>query len=134
MTSIHRFATLATLARLVIAFGIQDPAAGAEAAPGNAGNDYSQRHELTGADLEIFLDALVPTQLFRDHIAGAVVVVVKDGKVLLAKGFGYADMETRQPITPATLCRPGSISKLFTATAVMQLVEKAKINLDRGRE
>src|SRR5215831_14982075 len=123
------YAILATLAWPVMAFDIQ--ATRAEAPPDNVGNDYSQRHELTGTDLEIFLDALVPTQLFRDHIAGAIVVVVKDGKVLLAKGFGYADMETRQPITPATLCRPGSISKLFTAIAVMQLVEKGKINLDR---
>lgn len=112
-----------------MAFDIQ--AARAEAPLGNTDNDYSQRHELTGTDLEIFLDALVPTQLFRDHIAGAVIVVVKDGKVLLAKGFGYADIETRQPITPATVCRPGSISKLFTAIAVMQLVEKGKIDLDR---
>jgi len=129
MTSIHPYVILAALAWPVMAFDIQ--AARAEAPLGNAGNDYSQRHELAGTDLQIFLDALVPTQLFRDHIAGAVVVVVKDGKVLLAKGFGYADMETRQPITPSTLCRPGSISKLFTAIAVMQLVEKGKIDLDR---
>ena len=108
-----------------MAFDIQP--ARAEAPSGNAANDDSQRHELTETDLEIFLDALVPTQLFRDHIAGAIVVVAKDGKVLLAKGFGYADMQTRQPITPATLCRPGSICKLFTAIAVMQLVEKGKI-------
>jgi len=115
----------------VIAFGIQYPAIGAEAPRDDAGKDYSRRHELTGTDLEIFLDALVPTQLFRDHIAGAVVVVVKDGRVLLAKGFGYADVETRQPITPSTLFRAGSISKLFTGVAVMQLVEKGKIDLDR---
>src|SRR5262249_34042207 len=131
MTSIHPYAILAKLAWLVMAFGIQDPAAGAETPPGNAGNDYSRRHELTGTDLEIFLDALVPTQLFRDHIAGAVVVVVKDGRVLLAKGFGYADVETRQPITPSTLFRPGSISKLFTGVAVIQSVEKGKIELER---
>src|SRR5215471_20176110 len=79
MTSIHPYAILATLAWTVMALNIQ--AARAEAPPANAGNDYSQRHELTGTDLEIFFDALVPTQLFRDHIAGAVAVVVKDGKV-----------------------------------------------------
>src|SRR5262245_62555878 len=119
MTSIHPYMILAALAWHVMAFEIQ--AARAEAPLGNAGNDDPQRHELTGTDLEIFLDALVPTQLFRDHIAGAVVVVVKDGKLLLAKGFGYADMESRQPITPSTVFRPGSISKMFTAVAVMTL-------------
>jgi CubicO group peptidase (beta-lactamase class C family) len=131
MTSIHPDAILATLAWLVLTFAIPDLAAGAEAPPGSAGNDYSQRRALTGTDLEIFLDALVPTQLFRDGIAGAAVVVVNDGEVLLAKGFGYANIETREPITPSTVFRPGSISKLFTGIAVMQLVEKGKIDLDR---
>jgi Beta-lactamase len=131
MTSIRASVKPASLAWLVTAFGIQCRAAGAEAPPDHCQSNSPQRHELTGGDLETFLDALVPMQLFRDHIAGAVVVVVKDGKVLLAKGFGYADVETRQPITPSTLFRPGSISKLFTGIAVMQLVEKGKIDLDR---
>ncbi len=58
-------------------------------------------------------------------------MVVKDGQVLLEKGFGYADVEKKKPVDPeATLFRPGSISKLFTWTAVMQLVEQGKIDLD----
>ena len=89
-------------------------------------------HELTAADLESFLDGMMPAQLEREDIAGAVIAVVKDGKLLFAKGYGYSDMEKRQPVTPdATLFRPGSISKLFTWTSIMQLVEQGKLDLDK---
>src|SRR5215831_8654815 len=88
--------------------------------------------ELTKADFETLLDALIPSQLQNRDIAGAVVSVVKDGNVLFQKGYGYADVEAKRPILPdQTLFRPGSISKLFTATAVMQLVEQGKLDLDR---
>jgi CubicO group peptidase (beta-lactamase class C family) len=88
--------------------------------------------ELTKADFETFLDALIPSQLRNRNIAGAVVSVVKDGQVLFRKGYGYADVEEKKPVIPdQTLFRPGSISKLFTATAVMQLVEQGKLDLDR---
>jgi CubicO group peptidase (beta-lactamase class C family) len=88
--------------------------------------------ELTATDLEAFLDGLMPTQLERENVAGAVVAVVKDGKVLLVKGFGYSDMDKRTPVTSdATLFRPGSISKLFTWTSVMQLVEQGRLDLDK---
>ena len=88
--------------------------------------------ELTRADFETFLDALIPSQLQNRNIAGAVVSVVKDGQVLFQKGYGYADVEAKKPVLPdQTLFRPGSISKLFTATAVMQLVEQGKLDLDR---
>ena len=61
----------------------------------------------------------------------AVVVVVKDGKILFEKGYGYSDVAKRKPVDPeSTLFRPGSVSKLFTWTAVMQLVEQGKIDLD----
>ena len=87
---------------------------------------------LTKQDFETFLDALIPSELRTRNIAGAVVSVVKDGQVLLQKGYGYADFEAKKPVIPdQTLFRPGSISKLFTATAVMQLVEQGKLDLDR---
>jgi CubicO group peptidase (beta-lactamase class C family) len=89
-------------------------------------------HEMTAADVEAFLDGFLPMQLQRENIAGAVVCVVKDGKVLFAQGYGYSDVEKKTPVTvDATLFRPGSISKLFTWTAVMQLVEQGKLNLDQ---
>jgi CubicO group peptidase (beta-lactamase class C family) len=89
-------------------------------------------HALTREDVEAYFDGFFPDALARADIAGAVVVVVKDGKVLLEKGYGFSDIKTRAPVDPArTLFRPGSISKLFTWTAVMQLVEQGKLDLDR---
>lgn len=88
--------------------------------------------ELNAADLEVFLDGLVPATIQREDIAGLVISVVKDGQVLFAKGYGYSDAAKKSPITPdATLFRPGSISKLFTWTAVMQQVEAGKLDLDK---
>src|SRR5436190_8784516 len=88
--------------------------------------------QLTKADFETLLDALIPSQLRNRNIAGAVVSVVKDGQVLFQKGYGYADVEEKKPVLPdQTLFRPGSVSKVFTATAVMQLVEQGKLDLSR---
>jgi CubicO group peptidase (beta-lactamase class C family) len=87
--------------------------------------------ELTQADADAWLDGFMPFTLNSNDIAGAVVVIVKDGQVLTQRGFGYADIAARTRVDPATtMFRAGSISKLFTWTAVMQLVEKGKIDLD----
>jgi len=92
----------------------------------------TKAHELTADDLGAFLDGLMPQEIEHADIAGAVVAVVKDGKLLFAKGYGYADVEKKIPVSPeTTLFRPGSISKLFTWTAVMQQVELGKLDLDR---
>jgi CubicO group peptidase (beta-lactamase class C family) len=89
-------------------------------------------HEMTAADVSAFLDGFMPMHLQREDIAGAVVLVVKDGRVLFAKGYGYSNVEKKSSVSPdATLFRPGSISKLFTWTAVMQLVEQGKLDLDK---
>jgi CubicO group peptidase (beta-lactamase class C family) len=88
--------------------------------------------EMTAPDVEAFLDGVMPLQLEREDIAGAVIVVVKDGQILFAKGYGYSDVGKRTPVSAdATLFRPGSISKLFTWTSIMQLVEQKKLDLDR---
>jgi len=88
-------------------------------------------HELTATDVEAFLDGVVPLQLAKDDIAGATIAIVKDGKVLFAKGYGYADIEKKKPVSAEeTLFRPGSVSKLITWTAVMQLFEQGKLDLD----
>jgi len=87
---------------------------------------------LERADLEAWLDGFVPASLERADVAGLVISVVKDGQVLLKKGYGYADVAARRPMDPdRTLMRPGSTSKLFTWTAVMQLVERGQLDLDR---
>jgi len=92
----------------------------------------SSGKQLNAGDLESFLDGLLPLQIGSNDIGGVVVAVVKDGKLLFAKGYGYADVEKKIPISPEhTLFRPGSISKLFTWTAVMQQVELGKLDLDR---
>jgi CubicO group peptidase (beta-lactamase class C family) len=89
-------------------------------------------HPLTKDDVAAWLDGFVPYAIARNGIAGAVVVVVRDNRVLFEKGYGYADVKAEKPVDPtATLFRPGSISKLFTWTAVMQLEEKGKLDLDR---
>jgi CubicO group peptidase (beta-lactamase class C family) len=105
------------------------------ASAGTAGSpdaeSLRQTHELTAADADAWLDGYLPYVLAQADIAGAVVVIVKDGQVLTQRGYGYADVAARQRVDPATtLFRPGSISKLFTWTAVMQLVEQRKIDLD----
>ena len=88
-------------------------------------------HELTRADLEEFFDLLINDQLAREDIAGAVIGVVKDGQIAIAKGYGYADIARHIPATAeASLFRIGSISKLMTWTAAMQLVEQKKLSLD----
>jgi len=89
-------------------------------------------HSLTHDDVEAYFDGFFPDALTRADIAGAVVVVVKDGRIVLEKGYGYADVAARKPVDPKkTLFRPGSVSKLFVWTAVMQLVEQHKLDLDR---
>ena len=74
----------------------------------------------------------MPYALGRGDIPGAVVVVVKDGQILTERGFGFANVaKAHAASTRAPRCfRPGSISKLFTWTAVMQQVEQGKLNLD----
>jgi CubicO group peptidase (beta-lactamase class C family) len=104
-------------------------AAGIAAAPAQNATSVPA---LDAHDARAFFDGLVPYGIHRGDIAGAVVVVVKDGQILLAKGYGYADVAARKPvIADQTLFRPGSISKTFTWTAVMQLVGAGKIDLDK---
>jgi CubicO group peptidase (beta-lactamase class C family) len=91
----------------------------------------SSTHEITEQDLHAFFDGFVPYALHRGDIAGATIAVVKDGQLIFAQGYGYADVKTKKPVVAdQTMFRPGSVSKTFTWTAVMQLVEQGKLNLD----
>lgn len=104
--------------------------AGSDKTPASAA--VSIGHALDRADLEAWLDGMVPYALKAGDMAGAVVIVVKDGSVLLQKGYGYADVGKKVEMDPErTMVRIGSTSKLFTWTAVMQLVEQGKLDLDR---
>lgn len=83
------------------------------------------------AEMEAFLDELLKQEMEENHIAGAAVSVVKDGEVFFTKGYGYADLENKIPVDPGqTLFKIGSVTKLFTWTAVMQLAEKGQLDLD----
>lgn len=102
-----------------------------EAAPAPVAKPV-QAASLNATDLEAFLDGFLPYALERGRIPGAVVVVVRGDGVVLEKGYGFADVAKRKPVSPeTTLFRPGSVSKLFTWTAVMQQVEAGKIDLDK---
>lgn len=87
---------------------------------------------LTAENLASVIDPLVAEWLNESKGVGAVVAVATREGLLFAKGYGRADIESGAPFTvDATLVRPGSISKLFTGVAVMQLVEQGKLDLDR---
>jgi CubicO group peptidase (beta-lactamase class C family) len=115
---------LCSLALLGSVAQAESPAAAPSATP--------PAHTLERADVESWLDGFMPYALEIGDIAGAVVAVVKNGEVVVVKGYGYSDVAARAPVDPQrTLFRPGSTSKLFTWTAVMQLVEQGKLDLDR---
>ncbi|MFE9914244.1 serine hydrolase domain-containing protein [Micromonospora sp. NPDC005553] len=108
------------------------PPIDAPAAPAAASGAGST---LTGADVNAWLDGLLPAALDRTGIAGATVAVVNDGKILTTRGYGYADTggggKAGVPVDPDRhLFRMGSVSKLVTATAVLQLVQDGKLDLD----
>ena len=88
-------------------------------------------HSLELGDLQAFFDGIIPMQLERSDIAGASVLVMKDGNVLLQKGYGYADWKKKTPVDPVTtIFRLASISKLFTWVSIMQLEEQGRVNID----
>ncbi len=77
------------------------------------------------------IDGMVGAQLAENHIAGATVAVVENGRIIFARGYGYADADKRIPvIADRTLFRVGSIGKLFTTIATMQLAEAGKVDLN----
>jgi CubicO group peptidase (beta-lactamase class C family) len=78
-----------------------------------------------------FLDLLFKEKMDEYRIPGAVLVCVKNGQVFYKNGYGYANIESKQGVDPEkTIFRVGSISKLFVATAIMQLVEQGKLDLN----
>ena len=135
MKNLPTLAALATAIALAVASARPfaapaETAAPAASAPAPAAA-ASAVHELTAQDAQAWLDGLMPTALRTARTPGAVVVIVKDGQVLMEKGYGLADEKRHIPVDPQrTLFRPGSTSKLFTWTAVMQLVEQGKLDLD----
>ena len=78
-----------------------------------------------------FVDGMVQGQIAAHDIPAVTISIVKDDVVIFAKGYGWQDYENRIPVKADTsMFRPGSVSKLFTWTAVMQMVEQGKLDLD----
>ncbi|HKP28009.1 MAG TPA: serine hydrolase domain-containing protein, partial [Gemmatimonadales bacterium] len=84
------------------------------------------------AALGAFVDGLIGAQMEQHHIPSAVVAIVRGERTLYTDGYGYADIAKRVPVDPGTsMFHIGSTGKLFTWTAVMQLVEQGKLDLDK---
>lgn len=78
-----------------------------------------------------YLSWLIGQEMRQHEVAGLSIALVDDQKVVWAEGFGFADEDGNVAATPETVYRVGSISKLFTATAALQLAEQGKLDLDR---
>lgn len=77
-----------------------------------------------------YVDSVANAAIAQHRTPGVSVMIVKHGKTVLAKGYGYADLENDVPATPATVYRIGSITKQFTAAGIMRLMEQGKLSLD----
>lgn len=101
----------------------------AQSAPRSA-SAQTERGNVDSADLARFVDPLIAAQMEEEKIPGAVFVFVKDGRVLYERGYGLANLATLTPVDPEkTIWRIGSISKVFTATAVVQLADRGRLRL-----
>lgn len=76
------------------------------------------------------VDQYVQAEMQKYHIPGLALLVVHDGKVERAQGYGFSNVELQVPVKPETVFQSGSVGKQFAATAVMMLVEEGKIQLD----
>ena len=82
------------------------------------------------ADPTARVDSFITAEMQRQHIPGVALAVVRDGRIVLAKGYGFANLEHQVPVKPETIFQSGSVGKQFTATAVMMLVEAGRVSLD----
>jgi CubicO group peptidase (beta-lactamase class C family) len=85
---------------------------------------------INAGELAALIDPVFTEEMAREHIPGAVFILVQKDRVVLEKGYGVADLASRRPVLPETTQFPiASISKVFTATAVMQLADRGRIDL-----
>ena len=86
-------------------------------------------HSVSAADFSA-ADALILRLMSVDNVPGAALALIKDGNIVLEKGYGFRDLETHDPVTTTTLFNIGSISKSFTALGIAQLVDQHQVELD----
>jgi CubicO group peptidase (beta-lactamase class C family) len=114
-------------------FGLAAGAVAGLAAPRSVGAEpEAAPASITGAanpNLEPF-DKLMTSFVAENKVPGAALAVTRHGKLVYARGFGFADVEKKEQVQPDALFRIASISKPITAVAIMQLVEKGKLGLD----
>ena len=127
--------SMAVVLTLVVLLSVVAPAMAREDNVASAGDVPAASSPAQGptdpAELEAFLDDFFAGAMEEYHIAGAAIAVVKDGQLFFAKGYGYADIKNKIPVdAEQTIFRIGSVGKTLTWTAVMQLVEQGKLDLD----
>jgi len=123
--------SLTIILTLVMLFSIVGPAIAKENEIEMPNSSWKGQGPTDATELETFLDELMAKGMEEHHIPGAAVSVVKEGKLFFSKGYGYADLEKKIPVDPEqTIFSIGSVGKLFTWTAVMQLAEQGKLDLD----
>lgn len=103
--------------------------------PASGAASYRPPHTSRSGDpfsvtrLGAFVDSVMNAEMKRDGIPGAAFVFVRHGRVVYQKGYGWANVAARRAVDPErTIWRVGSISKTFTATAVMQLVDRGRVH------
>ena len=87
---------------------------------------------VSAADVETRIDAFVSAEMQREHVPGVAVGVFSKGEVLVARGYGFANVEYRVPVTAETVFQTASVGKQFTAVAVMLQVEAGRLGLDES--
>lgn len=92
----------------------------------------SDIHRDGEAAAKAYLTKLIAYEMRKSSTPGVSIAVVDDQRVVWAQGFGYADIQHKVPADAQTIYRVGSISKLFTDTAAMQLAEQGKLDIDRS--
>ncbi len=92
-------------------------------------HDFINQHQDVATAIRL-LDRWITKTTHSAHQPGLAIGIVHDGKLIWGKGYGFADIEAKTPVTLDTLFRIASITKTFTATAIMQLYEEGKLRLD----
>lgn len=112
----HQFVTLAALCLLIVQYTLAQ--------------NTTVSSSLSEQQVAAKVDDFIKSEMQKQRIPGASLAVVKNGQIVLAKGYGFANVEHQVAVKPETIFQSASVGKQFTATAVLMLVEEGKIKLD----
>lgn len=118
---------IAVLMTITIIWGMTMPLLPVHAAPMIDEDSEMAKKALTTTDLEAFSDEFMAQAMAEFHVPGAALVVVQNDRVLLSKGFGYANLDAQIPLTPATPTRPASLAKTFAFMTILQLYDQGRL-------